>query len=76
MRETLELPFSQSPEAIFERIEERWPRQYAKDIYLGYSEDKRLQQVDRIVPAHLREMVRFYLRRWAMRERELRRVAR
>lgn len=71
MRETLDLPFSKSPEAIFEHIEERQPRQYAKDIYLRYSEEARLQQVDRIVPEHFRDMVRHYLRDWAMREKAL-----
>lgn len=72
MPELLELPFSKGPEKIFEQEEERRPRMYAKDIYLQYPEEERLQQVDRLVPQHFRDMVRHYLKDAAVREKAFR----
>jgi len=68
---TLELPFGKSPEEIIEREQEDRPRRYAKRIFKDFREHERIEQVDRLVPAHLRDHVRFYLRDWAMREKNL-----
>ena len=70
---SLDLPFGISPEEILERKEERKPRQYAKDIFLKFEPHERIEEVDRMVPQHLRAMVRGYLNDWAMREKNLKR---
>ena len=69
---TLDLPFGKSPEQILEERQEKRPRQYAMRIFKGYPEHQRLAQVERLVPPHLRQMVREHLQTAAMREKALR----
>jgi hypothetical protein len=67
-----DIPFGKSPEEILERKEERKPRQYAMDIFRKFESHQRIEQVDRIVPPHLRALVREYLTDWTTREKYIR----
>ena len=68
----LDIPLGKSPEKIFEDAEEKRPREYAMRIFKGYPAHERLAQVERLVPPHLRQMVRAHLQTAAMREKTLR----